>query len=341
MATPRPKQEPASTRDGLQGRPALIESQRIRPSHLAAIPLGVSLALVGALFVFLPVAELLTVVGKVPVHVWFLALGCYLGTHVLGAMKWWLLIGLSNTDLPLKHVLRCYFAGLFGNLFLPGLVGGDVVSIAMAVRVTRTKAGVILGTVMHRTSDVIALLIFAGTGLILLPTNLAVEFTPLAWRLGLLFALLGVSSLALVAAIPPRRLPFKLRRHLVGLRRVLRSVSRRPKSMLVALALAVVTQGLLVALISWTVGASGLELDFTTWLGVWPLAKLSASLPVTQGGIGAREVALVVLLRPFGQSAVDAAAAGLIWDALVVCGGVVGGGLSFMLGRFTRRSLNG
>ena len=149
----------------------------------------------------------------------------------------------------------------------------------MAVRVTRTKAGVILGTVMHRTSDVIALLIFAGTELILLSTNLAVEFTPLAWRLGLLFALLGVSSLALVAAIPPRRLPFKLRRHLVRLRRVLRPVSRRPKSMLVALALAVVTQGLLVALFSWTVGASGLELDFTTWLGVWPLAKLSALVP--------------------------------------------------------------
>ena len=315
----------------------MIGSRWVRPSYRAAIRLGVSLALVGALFVFLPVAELVAVVGRVPVHVWFLALCCYLGTHVLGAMKWRLLIGLSNTDLPLNHVLRCYFGGLFGNLFLPGLVGGDVVSIAMAVRVTETKTGVILGTVMHRTSDVIALLIFAGTGLILLPANLASEFTPMAWRLGLLFVLLGVSSLALVTAIRPRRLPFKLRRRLVRLRRVLRSVSRRPKSMLVALGLAVVTQGLLVALFSWTVGASGLEMDFRTWLGVWPLAKLCALAPVTQGGIGAREVALIVLLRPFGRSAVDAAAAGLIWDALVVCGGLAGGGLSFMLGRFARR----
>ena len=314
-------------------------SKRIRPSYLAGVRLGVSVALVGALFVFLPVAELLAVVGRVPGRVWFLALVSYLGTHVIGAMKWWLLIGLSNTELPLKHVLRCYFAGLFGNLLLPGLVGGDVVSIAMAVRVTKTKTGVILGTVMHRTSDVIVLLIFAGTGLILLPANLAAEFTPLVWRLGLLFVLLGVGSLALVAAIPPRRLPFKLRRRLVRLRRVVRTISRRPKSMLLALALAVVTQGLLVALISWTVGASGLELDFRTWFGVWPLAKLSALVPVTQGGIGAREVALVVLLRPFGESAVDAAAAGLIWDVLVVCGGLVGGGLSFMLGRFARRSL--
>ena len=317
----------------------MIGSQRVRPSYLAGIRLGVSLALVGALFAFLPLAELAAVVGKVPLRVWILALCCYLGTHGLGAVKWWLLIGLSNTDLPMKHVLRCYFAGLFGNLLLPGLVGGDVVSIAMAVRVTKTKTGVILGTVMHRTSDVIALLIFAGVGLILLPANLEVEFTPLVWRLGLLFALLGVGSLAFVAAIRPRRLPFKLRRRLARLRRVLRSIARRPKSMLLALALAVVTQGLLVALISWTVGASGLELDFRTWLSVWPLAKLSALVPVTQGGIGAREVALVVLLRPFGESAVDAAAAGLIWDVLVVCGGLVGGGLSFMLGRFARRSL--
>ena len=47
----------------------VIGPRRIRPSYLAAIRLGVSLALVGALFVFLPVGELAAVVGKVPLQV--------------------------------------------------------------------------------------------------------------------------------------------------------------------------------------------------------------------------------------------------------------------------------
>jgi glycosyltransferase 2 family protein len=35
-------------------------------------------------------------------------------------------------------------------------------------------------------------------------------------------------------------------------------------------------------------------------LFAWPLAKIAAVVPITQGGIGVREAALVVLLAPFG-----------------------------------------
>jgi uncharacterized membrane protein YbhN (UPF0104 family) len=62
------------------------------------------------------------------------------------------------------------------------------------------------------------------------------------------------------------------------------------------------------------------------------LAKLSAVLPVTQGGVGVREAALAVLFASFGVPAALAVAVGLVWQAVVITGGVVSGPLAMALG---------
>jgi uncharacterized membrane protein YbhN (UPF0104 family) len=67
------------------------------------------------------------------------------------------------------------------------------------------------------------------------------------------------------------------------------------------------------------------------WLFVWPLAKLSALLPISQGGIGVREAALVALLAPFGAPPVLTLVVGLIWETIIVATGLIGGILSLVL----------
>jgi hypothetical protein len=75
------------------------------------------------------------------------------------------------------------------------------------------------------------------------------------------------------------------------------------------------------------------------WLFVWPLAKLSGVLPVTQNGIGVREAAQVVLFAPFGVAAVAAVAAGLVFETIILAGGLVGGVLSLIIGRLSAAPL--
>jgi uncharacterized membrane protein YbhN (UPF0104 family) len=79
--------------------------------------------------------------------------------------------------------------------------------------------------------------------------------------------------------------------------------------------------------------ACGLHLAFRVWLFAWPLAKLSAALPITQGGIGVREAALAALLLPFGASAALSVAAGIAWEAIVISGALVAGLTSFLMSR--------
>jgi uncharacterized membrane protein YbhN (UPF0104 family) len=82
--------------------------------------------------------------------------------------------------------------------------------------------------------------------------------------------------------------------------------------------------------------ACGLQLPLRDWFFAWPLAKLAAVLPLTQGGIGVREAALVGLLSPFGAAPHLVLAAGLVWEAVVISGGLIAGLVAFVLGRSNR-----
>ena len=91
-------------------------------------------------------------------------------------------------------------------------------------------------------------------------------------------------------------------------------------------------QSSLVALNWWLGLRCGIDIAFQAWLFAWPMAKISALLPVTQGGIGVREAALAALLAPFGVPAVLAVAAGLVFQGVIISGGLIGGALSYLLG---------
>lgn len=102
-------------------------------------------------------------------------------------------------------------------------------------------------------------------------------------------------------------------------------MAQRPHTMFIALGVSVVSQLSFIMLSIVLAGACGLHLPFRAWLFAWPLAKLSAAIPIAQGGIGVREAALAGLLVPFGASAPLTVASGLAWEGIVIGGGLVVG----------------
>ena len=88
-------------------------------------------------------------------------------------------------------------------------------------------------------------------------------------------------------------------------------------------------------LLNWELGRLvGIDIPLHVWFFVWPLAKIAGLAPVTQGGIGVREAAQAVLFAPFGVAAVQAVATGLVFEAVIISGGLVGG----LIAVATRRS---
>lgn len=285
------------------------------------------------LLAFLPLAELWAAMRRVSPGTFLMVLAAYLAAHTVATLKWRMMVNLAGTGLGYAAAARCYFAGLFGNVFLPSIVGGDVIRAGLAMRMGQSRAGAVLGSLLDRMLDVTALAALAAGGALLLPTALDEKARRVFWMLAVAAVGGAAFGLLLVWMTLRRKHSFRMRRRLAKLRRAWRAIARQPARVAAALVLAVIIQGSFVALNAWMGLECGLVAPLRVWLFAWPLAKLSAMLPATQAGIGVREAALAGLMLPFGVPAVLTVAVGLVWEVVLVAGGLIGGGLSLLVGR--------
>jgi uncharacterized membrane protein YbhN (UPF0104 family) len=292
---------------------------------------GGSLAMLALLFTALPFEDIAAAIKSVPPIVWPAALAMYMALHLIGVAKWRLLTNTAGAGLTFRTAVRAYYMGLFGNTFLPSIVGGDVVRAGVALRAARSKSGLVLGSLVDRLLDIIGLAAVAGIGALLSPRALDGQSRRIFLTLGALLALAGVGGLVALALLPVRRLPWKVRRKLVQVRRAVRATMQRPQALLGAFLLGMLLQSLLTVLNWWLGTVIGIEIPLYVWLFVWPLAKIAGLLPLTQNGIGVREAAQAVLFAPFGVSAAMAVATGLVFEVVIISGGLVGGAIAFLL----------
>ncbi len=295
-----------------------------------------AVAVLGVLLHFLPLAPLRAAIAQVPASRFFAILLGYLLAHGLGLAKWQRVVNAAGAELDFATGAQCYAGGLFGTLFLPSIIGGDVIRLAVGLRRSPRPAAVLAGNVVDRFLDVAAQAGLVLLGLILLPGSVPSELEMTA-RKALLLAGGGAVLLCALVILLHRPLlggrSIRFRRRLARLRHALRSVSRRSQVLVVGWLAGTFIQTTFLVLTAQLAAYCGLVLPLRAWLFAWPLAKLAAVLPLTQGGIGVREAALVALLVPFGAPAPLVLAAGLIWEGIIIAGGLIAGAVAFLLRR--------
>jgi glycosyltransferase 2 family protein len=263
-----------------------------------------------------------------------LVLGGYLLAHSLGVAKWRMVVNAAGAQLDFATSAQCYAGGLFGTLFLPSIVGGDIIRLAVGLRRSPRPAAVLAGNVVDRFVDVAAQAGLVLLGLILLPNSVPEKFAKTA-QTGLLYAAVAAALLFAGGIVFRQRLlggrSVRFRRRLARLRHAVRAVSRRRHVLVLGWLAGTCIQAAFLILTARLAVYCGLVLPLKVWLFAWPLAKLAAVLPLTQGGIGVREAALVGLLAPFGAPGPLVLAAGLIWEGVIVAGGLVAGAVALLL----------
>jgi len=302
-----------------------------------------AVVVLAALIHFFPLATLRSAIAKIPPARFLIVLFLYLCAHGIGVLKWRMVVNAAGAALDLRTSAQCYFGGLFGTLFLPSIVGGDVVRLAVGLRKSPSPAAVLAGNVADRFVDVAAQGGLVLCGLLLLPGSLPAAVGEKALRylavLGFGAFLFGVAAYFVYRRTIARS-SWKLRRRIVRLRHALRSVKRRPIVLVAGWLAGTLIQFTFLVLTALLAISCGLTLPLRVWLFAWPLAKLAAILPLTQGGMGVREAALVALLAPFGAPGVLVLAAGLVWEGVIIAGGLVAGGIVLAL-RNSSASSNG
>lgn len=79
-----------------------------------------------------------------------LAIGGFLGSVMIIAVRWWFLLRLQRIRVPLWEVIRLTFLGQFFNAVVPGTVGGDLVKAYYVSKHTPQKAAVLVSIFVDR-----------------------------------------------------------------------------------------------------------------------------------------------------------------------------------------------
>jgi uncharacterized membrane protein YbhN (UPF0104 family) len=200
-----------------------------------------------------------------------------------------------------------------------------VLRLGLAARFTRRPEAALWGGIVDRKSDLQALGILVTGGRVLAHRQLE------GWLgevlLVLLVVLGGVALLALPLVLRrplhrwPRRLRRPIGRGLVGLRQL----ARRPGPAALGLALSLIIQSGFVLLNAWLGRSVGIEVDLAVWFLIWPLAKIARLLPISLGGLAVREASLAALLLPFGVPMARSVVCSLLWQTVLIAGGLLGG----------------
>ena len=259
-----------------------------------------------------------------------------------GLMRWFVLLRTLRLPVPFADALRLYATGHCFNVLGPGATGGDLVKGAwIAVRCPGRRAEAVASIAAERLIG-----LFAMSVLLCALTFVRADFfdaapwlPPLRRMLRIAFCI-GVVILATFAVFDlealVRRFPtakeggLRARIGAVALRawRTIRVCVTHPRAALAAFALSMVNFG--ADMLCWILLARslGLSVPARDLAVVSPLANTVAATPVTPGGAGVRENALVSLLGAVGVPRADAAALGLLMFGVIlfwalVCGAVM------------------
>lgn len=291
----------------------------------------VSITLLALLFWILPWAQLEETLRRLSLRTWLGLLAGFVGGHLLGVVKWRTVVNAGRARLGFKDAIMCYGAGLFTNLCLPTIVGGDILRLTMASRITRNPAAVALGGVTDRLSDILALGILLALGLLLSTDQLPGLWGQVITVVVVVGAVIAMAGLPFVLQRPLKKWPRKFRRPIGRVLVALRHSWKTPSALATALTLSLVIQGGFV-LLNVALGRSiGIDVDLSVWLIAWPAAKVAGLLPISLGGLAVREASLGALLLPFGVPMATGVAASLIWQTVLIGGGLVGGATWVML----------
>jgi uncharacterized protein (TIRG00374 family) len=237
--------------------------------------------------------------------------------------KWFPFLRIQLPDVSFLHAARAYLVSGLAIYMIPISVGADVVRAGVLGRDEKAVPEVGASIIAERLIGIAATGMLSLIALFVAYTQ-SIELTfVLPWAL----AAVVLGLLALVAPLSERVASWGLRsiataRRIPG-RTFLSKVATAYQvygshpGLLLAVGVASVFEQFLSVVVAWIiVKALGLSISFLMLMVAIPLAIFAGRIPVSLGGIGITEGAIVYLLGLFGVSTADALALSLVARAI-------------------------
>ena len=247
----------------------------------------------------------------------------------IAALRW----KVFASRIPLQALLELTMIGQFYSMVLPGQIAGEFVKAYRIGSGNAEAERLATSVFVDRVVGLVALLFVAGVGLLLSPHQLP---RALAWALtGLLLLLLASLFAFRIRALHAFALRgaryaahTRLQPLTTGLERAIdawRDFSHSSGRLLLSLMLGIVFQVLAIGIYAVLGTNLGIALGPADWAWVVAVASVAVLLPLSVGGLGLREGALIGCLGFLGVTAERALALSLGIFTLALAGAAMGG----------------
>lgn len=263
----------------------------------------------------------------------FYALVFFGAVHYIVLLRWRIFIKAFSLDIPWMNMSRYFFLGLFGNLFLPTAIGGDVIKTAGLCINTQEKQKVVASVLLDRLSGFASMVVISCL-------SLAVGFqyfkNPLIW---LTVLMMGLTLTGIGVVLFHEKLyrffcqvfyffP-KVRTAVMQMHYDIALLKDQKRVLIQAVGVSCFSQIFLA--VTFFLLAKALHQDVMLFYFIifTPIACVASSFP-SIGGLGFREGALEYLLVGAGVAAGVGASIGLLSFLFMVVVGMGGGVFFFM-----------
>jgi uncharacterized protein (TIRG00374 family) len=237
---------------------------------------------------------------------------CYYALcQLLSAYRWQLLLRAKDVHVGLVQLFSFYMIGMFVNNFLPGSIGGDVVKSYHLFRRTRELEIAAVSVFLERFTGLIGLTLIA---LIALAIGHREVNSPLVWGavLSATAALIGITVVIwqlpnVLRRVPflSRRIPRPITRLATGIYAALASYRHHTSTILAAIVISTLLQFMFAAYYACAAAAMGFHIELMYFVLFLPAITLIGLIPLSIGGLGLRDAAMVVLFGAAGISQAD------------------------------------
>lgn len=307
-----------------------------------------SLVLMGVLIWRIDWRQVASAFAKLDARFWLLAMGLYLLTQGVSAVRWQMLGHTLGLGGRWRDYLGHYFVGMFFNLVLPTSVGGDVVRAwylgrsphpnpasqrreGPRVKGSGRGTAAFLSVLADRVNGFAVLIVVACTAAVCCPI-------PLPGWIVATVAGMGLGCLLGLAALP--LLPW-LRKGLAAHPRLTQlldgaALCLRDRRRLVGVTLLSLVVQLANVVLAWLIGEGlGLPVPPLYYGVLVPLVSILTLLPISLNGMGLREYGTILLLAPLNVSEASAITLSLLLFAVYTATSLLGG-VVYLFGRAPR-----
>jgi uncharacterized protein (TIRG00374 family) len=315
-----------------------IASAKSRSMLSSIAKFAVTVALYAAVFAKTDVAKVGAELRAAEPGWVVLAVGIYAVGQCLSAYKWWLLLRPVKLVVPYTRVVGFYFIGMFFNIFLPTIVGGDAVKTIVLARETGAVARSTMSVFMERNVGLFALLTIA---------TLASAFAPpvaTVWHLSLLsLTLLLFAGFVVANLVITNRHAYRFVDYLIAMTPLARIRSRatslyeavvpyRDATGVIAASIGIsfVFQAVVILVVFLNAKALAHDVPWSALAVFVPLISLAGMLPISVNGLGIREALYAVLFGQVGVPAHVAVSMAVLYAVVTLAASLPGGIVSMM-----------